>query len=183
MTVAAAFVGLGVSTKGLHRAPGPPLECLFEVAFVDLNKAEGHLPGVGYKHDAFDSDPHIEKLCSAMHDFLSTHEEVMDGPSIVVVLEYPHSQKDIVSDEYNRTISFYSDLCFSTVCYDLDLEQYIYQSYDCGEWEEGYYSSPEEFRKAYVLDADSSVAGETYPLIRLHEDQAYVKETIDRFNS
>lgn len=183
MTVAGAYVGLGISTGGLHHDPGPPLECLFDVDFVDLNKVEGNLPGVGYKYNAFDGDSNIEKLFSAMRDFLSTHEEVMNGPSIIVVLEYPHSQKDMISDEYNRTISFYSDLCFSTVCYDLGLEQYVYQSYACGEYDEGYYSSAEEFRKAYVLGADSTVGGETYPLIRLHGEQAYIKETIDKFNS
>jgi hypothetical protein len=143
------------------RRPEP--HALFEVDFINILANEN-------LRDRKLVEARIKKLQDRMTEYLSKIEE---ADHLLVAIKYKHPKKVIIDDNYNRMISHFMDLEFATSCLDEDSQKYVYQSYSCGDYDSGYYSSSEEFTDFY--------SGNEIKLVRMQTDQPAIKKIIKKF--
>jgi hypothetical protein len=162
-----AYVGFWDSNNYDERTE---LDSLFEVDFINILANEN-------PDDEKLKEARIKKLRDRMADYLSKIEERY---WLLVVIKYKGKEAENVNDyrqfndHYNLMISSHVDFSFGTVCYDWDNGMIVYQSYENGDHDTGFYSTPEGSRGPY-MDEENNLA-------RTQADQSAIKNIVKSFN-
>ena len=163
--IANAYIGLQDTHNQLD---AESLAFLVEIDFRNLTLDNEDF------HDSKIKKGKILKLEEKIKEFI---KKIDYSDWLFVVIKYKNKKQldSLDPNEYNRQVSRFMDLSFGTVIYDEELNTPVYQSYSCGDYDSGYYSSSEEFTEDYCSP--------TEPLIKFQNDQKGITRLIKKFNA
>lgn len=140
---------------------GENISFLMEMEFINTLK-EG-----SQRADSKTKDLLIKKLDGKIADLLM---KTNDFDWLIVAIECVEEIN--FNDSQNSRISHFMDLDFGTVCFDEELQSNVYQSYSCGDYDSGYYSSS-------VGEYDDP---EYVNILKLQNNQKEIKKVVKKFN-